>query len=64
MLETTISALPMKGLSDVFSHYVIVGFGFIDYGARMYDDFTGRWFVPDPLAEKYDPLSPLVFHFF
>ncbi len=37
------------------------GIGFTDYGARMYDDFTGRWFVPDPLAEKYASMSPYMY---
>ena len=27
----------------------------------MYDDFTGRWFVPDPLAEKYSSMSPYMY---
>ena len=32
--------------------------GYLDYGARMYDNVTGRWFEQDPLAEKYYSYSP------
>ena len=32
--------------------------GYLDYGARMYDNVTGRWSTPDPLAEKYKSMSP------
>ena len=33
--------------------------GWLDYGARMLDG--PRWFVPDPLAEKYYSYSPYVY---
>jgi len=31
---------------------------YLDFGARQYDEFTGRWFAIDPLAEKYYSWSP------
>jgi RHS repeat-associated protein len=37
------------------------GLNFLDYGARMFDDFLGRWFVQDLLQEKFYSISPYVY---
>jgi RHS repeat-associated protein len=39
--------------SNVKSNYLYT----LDYGARHYDPSLARWMTPDPMAEKYYPLT-------
>ena len=34
---------------------------YLDFGARLYDPRTAAWLAPDPLSEKYYPVSPYVY---
>jgi RHS repeat-associated protein len=34
---------------------------YLDFGARMYIDLLGRWFVIDPMAELYYSTSPYAY---
>ena len=35
--------------------------GLLDFGARFYDPRSASWLSPDPLAEKYYPVSPYAY---
>ena len=34
---------------------------YLDFGARLYDPRTAAWLAPDPLSEKYYPISPYAY---
>jgi RHS repeat-associated protein len=38
-----------------------LGLNWLDYGARMMDPAVGRWWLPDPLAEKFYNISPYAY---
>ena len=35
--------------------------GWLDFGARMYDSYLGRWISQDPMREKYPEMSQYVY---
>ena len=35
--------------------------GWLDFGARMYDSYLGRWISTDPMMEKYPAMGPYVY---
>ena len=37
------------------------GSPYLDFGARLYDPRTAAWLAPDPLSEKYYPISPYTY---
>ena len=37
------------------------GSPYLDFGARVYDPRTAAWLAPDPLSEKYYPVSPYAY---
>lgn len=39
----------------------ILGEPFLDFGTRVYNPATKRWYTPDPMGEKYYSLSPYIF---
>lgn len=40
---------------------VMGSLGWLDFGARMYDSYLGRWISADPIMEKYPEVGPYVY---
>ena len=44
-----------------YHYYPDEGLGAYDFGARLFAAADSRWTTPDPLAEKYYPISPYAY---
>jgi len=62
--DLSLPALPAKYNAYKFGAKELqteLGLNWGDHHARMYDATVGRWWVPDPLAEKYYWISPYAY---
>ena len=40
---------------------ILGSLGWLDFGARMYDSYLGRWISNDPMREKYPEMGPYTY---